>query len=162
MVSAMRNLSKAIFSHEAVMAVFAAIVSLSLFWAAPAGAAEGGSDTAAIAKIIKSTWETPEKRIDVSPVVQSHDYAVAGWVQGDRGGRALLKKADGRWSVLLCSGDGIRSAEGLSGAGLPANIANDLAGKLAREEARLPAGHVAKFSLFEAGVQDAPAHHPHH
>lgn len=72
-----------------------------------------------IAKIIKTTWEKPGMDLRVEPISVAGKYAVAGWVEGDRGGRALLKKQDHVWSVILCSGDGIKTAAGLVATGIP-------------------------------------------
>lgn len=140
------------------------IVALAFMLFAPTCAA--ADDAAEIAHIIKHTWEKPDAIISVAPVSIDGGYAVAGWIQGERGGRALLKMAD-KWSVILCSGDGIRSGEGLRAAGVPDAISMSLAAKMASAEAALPAADVAKFSLFEGSVPatddgHAPHHHDHH
>lgn len=121
-------------------------------------------DTAEITRVIKHTWEKPNTIIRVVPVSVEGEYAVAGWIQGERGGRALLKKRD-QWSVVLCSGDGIRSVEGLRSAGVPDAISAALDAKIALAEAALPPDDVAKFSLFEGSVpvtDDGHAEHHHH
>lgn len=122
-------------------------------------------DAAEIAHVIKRTWEKPDAIIRVAPVSIDGGYAVAGWIQGERGGRALLTK-DGAWRVVLCSGDGIRSSAGLIAAGVPDAIAKSLDAKIASAEASLPSADVAKFSLFEGSVpvtDDGHApHHDHH
>lgn len=134
---------------------------------APTLAAEGDAD--AIATLIRKTWETPERKIDIAPIVTSGDHALAGWVQGNRGGRALLRRNGDRWSVVLCSGDAIRSADALASAGVPATAAAALARDMAAREAEMSAAHVARFSLFEATIpmdgaegHDAHIDHQHH
>jgi hypothetical protein len=130
--------------------------------------ARGGDeqDVHHIVQIIKGSWERPDNPVDVRPVAISQEYAVAGWITGERGGRALLKKADGAWRVVLCSGDGIRTASGLVAAGVPQPTAETLQTSLAQGEAALPADVVRKFSLFEGSVpvEDGahPAHDPKH
>lgn len=139
---------------------------ITLLFALFAPTAAVADDAAEIAQVIKKTWEKPDALIRVAPVSINGGYAVAGWIQGERGGRALLKK-DGAWRVVLCSGDGIRSAEGLRGAGVPEVVASSLASEMATAEAALPSADIAKFSLFEGSVpvtddSHAPHHHHHH
>lgn len=134
-------------------------IALLLAMIAPAAAADDAAD---IAHVIKHTWEKPDALIRVAPVAIDGAYAVAGWIQGDRGGRALLKKDDA-WRVVLCSGDGIRSSEGLRAAGVPEVVAKSLEAKMASAEAALPPADVAKFSLFEGSVPvTRDGHAPHH
>jgi len=121
------------------------------------------SDEEQISRLIKTTWEKPDHPMSVAPITVSGTYAVAGWAETARGGRALLKKGDGKWSVVLCAGDGIRTEAGLAAAGIPPETAKALATEIAQEEAKLPSDQVAKFSLFEGEVHmDAGQHHPHH
>nr|WP_245278027.1 copper uptake system-associated protein [Rhizobium leguminosarum] len=37
-------------------------------------------------------FERPDKPLDIAPVVIQADWAIVGWRQDGRGGRALLKK----------------------------------------------------------------------
>lgn len=123
------------------------------------------SDAHAIASLIGATWDKPDSKVETDPVVISGDFAVASWTQGDRGGRALLRKENARWKVVLCSGDPLKSASGLVEAGVPAPDAEKIAEDIAAVEARAPAERRAKFSLFEGTVfGDADTHHPdaHH
>lgn len=120
-------------------------------------------DTAEITHVIKHTWEKPDAIIRVAPVSVEGGYAVAGWIQGERGGRALLQKGD-KWRVVLCSGDGIRSVEGLRAAGVPDALSAALDAKVASAEAALLPADVAKFALFEGSVpvtDDGHAEHHH-
>ena len=137
--------------------------ALAVALALIAPTAASADDAAEIAHVIKATWEKPDAIIRVAPVSIENGYAVAGWIQGDRGGRALLKKDD-TWRVVLCSGDGIRSGDGLRAAGVPDAVAATLALEIASAEAALPAADVAKFALFEGSVpvtDDGHAPHDH-
>lgn len=118
-------------------------------------------DTDAIRALLHGTFDKPEARLAVEPIVVAHDYAVAGWTQGDMGGRALLGNRHGKWVLILCSGDGIKSADALRHAGMPAQAAETLAGKLAEAESRVSPERLALFAKFEGLVMmDAAGHHP--
>ena len=124
-------------------------------------------DAAAIRALIGATWDRPDSKVETDPVVVSGQHAVASWTQGDRGGRALLKRDGAHWKVVLCSGDPLTRAVSLVETGVPGPDADVIARRIADEEARTPADRRAKFSLFEGTVMgDAPAHHhdhsPHH
>lgn len=118
-------------------------------------------DATEITAVIKRTWEKPGAPIRVAPVSIAATYAVAGWIEGSRGGRALLKKGTA-WAVILCSGDGIRTADGLRAAGVPSDVANTLEQKIAESEATVPEDDVARFSLFEGSVPVEDGTHQQH
>jgi hypothetical protein len=122
-------------------------------------------DPHAIRSVIGATWDKPDSKVETDPVVVSGNFAVASWTQGDRGGRALLRRGDGRWSVVLCSGDPLKEAGWLVEAGVPGPDAEQIAAGLAAAEALLPAERRGKFALFEGTVSgEAETHHPaaHH
>ncbi|AJC78092.1 hypothetical protein IE4803_CH00847 [Rhizobium etli bv. phaseoli str. IE4803] len=75
--------------------------------------------------------------MDIAPVVVEADWAIAGWRQDGRGGRALLKKTHHGWSIYLSSGDSLKDAGTLEKIGLSANDATELAAKLKDAEAGL-------------------------
>ena len=116
------------------------------------GQADAGDDKAAIEHVLKSIWDRKEAPLGIAPVVVASDYAVAGWEQGERGGRALLRRKSDAWSIVLCSGDDLKSAENLTKAGVPAKDAEALTAELAVAEAKLDPKTVAKFSRFEGVV----------
>ena len=109
----------------------------------------------AIPATLKTMFERPDKPLTILPVVVRNDWAIAGWQQDGRGGRALLKKGHHGWSVFLCSGDGIREAAALEKAGLSADDARALAADLADAEARLDPKVLATFASFEGTVMMA-------
>ncbi|MBA2125412.1 hypothetical protein DLM45_04135 [Hyphomicrobium methylovorum] len=150
-------------SFSAIGALLFAGFAIGVSGGLEARADNQSSDEDQISLLIKTTWEKPDQPMSVAPIVVSGTYAVAGWSEKARGGRALLKNGDGRWRVILCAGDGIRTAPGLVAAGIPAETAEALATQIAQREAELPPDQVAKFSLFE-GVVDMGGgehHHPH-
>ena len=70
----------------------------SLFWTTMA-AAEPDEDS--IRHLLHSTFDKPDSRLVVDPVVVAGAHAIAGSSQGDMGGRALLRSRGGAWSLIL-------------------------------------------------------------
>ncbi len=152
-----------------LLSVCAAAAMVALTWTVPAAA----SDQDAIRHVLMSTFDKPESRLVVDPVVVSGDHAIAGWSQGDMGGRALLRKKGQAWDVVLCAGDDLKKAEVLTKVGLPAAAAKTLSTSLAAAEAKVPPDRLALFSKFEGlvmvsgdahhgpGHGAAAGHHPH-
>ncbi|KRB63045.1 hypothetical protein ASE04_01710 [Rhizobium sp. Root708] len=101
---------------------------------------------------LKAMFETPEKPLTVNPVVVQGDWAIAGWLQDGRGGRALLKNSPHGWSVYLCSGDGITEANALEKIGVSAADASALSSALKAAEAKLDTKTLQLFSSFEGTV----------
>jgi hypothetical protein len=129
--------------------------------AQPGRAPSDLADEAEIRQLMQKTWERPDAPLSVDPVVIVSAYAIAGWVQDDRGGRALLRKVDGRWDVVLCAGDHLRSASTISAVGASAETASRLVDALAAAEARLPRERLRQQSLFE-GIERMDAQSPDH
>jgi hypothetical protein len=146
---------------------FAAIAMVALAYMSPAVA----SDQDAIRHVLMSTFDKPDARLVVDPVVVSGDHAIAGWSQGDMGGRALLRKKGHAWDVVLCAGDDLKRTDVLSKVGLPAADAKTLSAALAVAEAGVPPERLALFSKFEGlvmvggdgghGHGQPAGHHPH-
>lgn len=138
-------------------------LAVGLLARAPAALAEEAGDAAQIRTAIKSQFDKPDAPVEVAPVAISGAHAVAGWVQADRGGRALMRREGAAWRIVLCGGDPLVSAERLSETGVPAADARAIADALAEGEARLPAAHREMFSRFEGIVEVSPASpHSHH
>lgn len=126
-----------------------------------AGRAVAGPDEDAVRHLLHSTFDKPEAKLVVEPVVVAAGYAIAGWTQGDMGGRALLRNKQGRWTLILCAGDGIKSAEALRHTGIEAATASVLANALVKAEEVLPPERLAKFSGFEGLLRmDEAGNHP--
>lgn len=126
-----------------------------------AAAADATTDQASIRRVLMTTFDKPEARLVVDPVVVVGVHAVAGWTQGERGGRALLLRHGTEWHITLCAGDGLKQAKVLREAGISQADADALAKGLATAEAKLPAAQRAKFSTFDGIVRmDANGQHP--
>jgi hypothetical protein len=146
-----------------IVAVFCLLLALSLSLGAPLSRAHMADDKASIQAVMKGTWEKPEALLRVEPIVVVGDHAIAGWVQGDMGGRALLRRKAGAWMVVLCSGDALKSADELKKAAVPADQAATLAKSLADAESRLDPALLVQFAKFEGLVtMDQSGHHPTH
>lgn len=105
-----------------------------------------------IIHLMKGMFETPENPLDVAPVVVRGDNAIAGWVQGEEGGRALLWRQNGEWQIRLCSGDGLKNADMLINVNISAQDAKAMVEELTAAEAAMDPAIVAKFSVFEGTV----------
>jgi hypothetical protein len=107
------------------------------------------------------TWNEPAKPLRVEPVVIVGDFAVAGWTQGDMGGRALLVRRHGKWTIAVCGGDALKAAETLVRAAVPPDVARNLADQTRAAEALLDPRYVVQLSKFEGLVTiDGSGHHP--
>jgi hypothetical protein len=102
---------------------------------------------------MKGQFDRPDSPLKVEPVVVQDDWAVAGWSQDGRGGRALLEKRQGHWVILVCAGDDLRQAAFLASAGMRHETAHALAARLQAAEAGMSVALVKQFSLFEGVVR---------
>jgi hypothetical protein len=136
------------------------LAALVVLWSL-AGSAIAGPDEDAVRDLLHSTFDKPEAKLVVGPVVAAAGYAIAGWTQGEMGGRALLRNKHGRWTMILCAGDGIRSADALRHAGIAPDVANELAQALAKAEQTMSADRLATFARFEGLLRmDETGNHP--
>ncbi len=120
------------------------------------------SDTRLITQVMKAQFDKPEAPLTVKPVSVQGPHAVAGWLQHDRGGRALLNKRHGQWVIVACAGDALKQASTLSQAGIAPSRARQLAAKVRRAEHRLDHGYLAKLALFEGYLNIDGAGHSGH
>lgn len=139
----------------------ASLVGMALVGAIHAAAEPSLKDVQSIRALMSATWDKPDAKLAIAPIVVHGDHAVASWTQGKRGGRALLRKIEGAWVVVLCSGDPLTHAAVLAEAGVPSAAAASIARELSQEEGRLPSEQVALFSTFE-GVVAMDQHHGAH
>lgn len=110
-------------------------------------------DRQTIEHLMKHTWERPNAPLQVEPVTVEGDYGIAGWTQDERGGRALLRRTDGVWRVLICAGDGLLEQALLLDAGLDAGQAERLLTRTREAERDLSAEHLARLALFGKPVR---------
>jgi hypothetical protein len=105
-------------------------------------------DVPRIQALLSHTYDRPEHKVDTSPVVVEGDYALADWIQGEMGGRALLQRRNGRWEIVACGGDGFKDPAQLGDAGLSAGVARRLIAKLEAAEQSIDPARVKRFDLF--------------
>lgn len=126
---------------------------MALALAAPGAAAASEADVAAIVAQMKSHWDRPDAPLDAGPVVVADSYAVADWTQGNAGGRALLAREGKGWAVAFCSGDVLRTAAGLKGAGVPEDEAHRLERELAEAELLVAPERLAAMARFNGMIE---------
>lgn len=131
-------------------------------FATPASATDNAShDTGTIRHVLIEMFDRPEERLTVDPITVEGEIAVAGWAQGEMGGRALMRRKGDGWQIILCSGDALKEARALQQFGLTAEQAEAMAGAVAAAEAKLDPTLVEKFSRFDGVVMmDADGNHP--
>lgn len=138
------------------MIALVAVIALNLVLPANAD-----SDAGAIRHLMMATFDKPEAPLTVEPVTVYNDVAVAGWSQGNMGGRALLRRKGDTWVLTLCSGDALKEAKSLQHFGLDAGEAEAMAKAVTDAEAKLDPALVAKFATFDGVVMmDGEGHHP--
>lgn len=106
----------------------------------------------AIATVLKAQFETEGKMLDVNPVSIQGDWAIAGWSQDGKGGRALMRKGDHGWAVHLCSGSSLKDAATLEKIGIAGDVAKALADANSQAEAAMGADKIALFDSFEGTI----------
>lgn len=118
-------------------------------------------DTDTVRHILMQMFDKAEQRLAVEPVTVEGDIAVAGWAQGEMGGRALLRRQGDNWHLILCSGDALKEATSLQQFGLTAEQAETMAAAVVIAEARLDPSVVQKFSRFDGVMMmQADGSHP--
>jgi len=142
------------------------LLAAAVLWGAGAAAADSADQTA-IATLLHETFDRQNAQLTIAPIVVVEDYAVAGWTQGEMGGRALLRKKAQQWSLILCAGDEIKSADALMRAGVPSQDAATLVRDLAAAESAMPKRQIAMFSRFQGitkmdGTVDREQSHQDH
>ncbi len=137
------------------------LLGLSLAAACATLPARAADDPATIRHVLMQAFDKPEARLSVEPVVVVGQHAVAGWAQGERGGRALLYRHGTAWQIAACAGDALKDSKGLREAGVGPADAETLGKALGEAEAKLPAGLRARFASFDGFVRmDTSGQHP--
>lgn len=142
------------------MRTFLATLTLSLACFCVGAQSVQQADAALIRSLLTSMFDKPGAKLDVNPIVVANAHAIASWTQGDMGGRALLRKDKGKWTLVACAGDGLKEEQTLQQTGMPKADATSLARQLASAEAAIPQERRKRFSLFGPMTDAAAAHKP--
>ncbi|HTU09744.1 MAG TPA: copper uptake system-associated protein [Allosphingosinicella sp.] len=130
-----------------------ALLALALMLAACGRApVDTSADVASIETQMHQRFDRPDSRLEAGPVVVRGDHAIADWTQGPMGGRALFRRHNGAWSLVLCSGDGLRDQGYLTRARVPAADAEALVRLLADAERSVAPDRLAKMRAFSGTV----------
>jgi hypothetical protein len=119
------------------------------------------ADEVAIVDALTRMFDKPESRLVVGPIAASGNAALADWTQGALGGRALLKRHDGQWSIELCGGDSIKNESALAMAGIAPAEARKIVAEISEEEKGEPTERLKFIAAFRGVVRmDAHGTHP--
>ncbi len=132
-----------------LMIGFATAILLALAGCSSSTAA----DEAAIAAVMRATWERPDAPLGAGPIVVAGDRAVADWTQAAKGGRALLERRQAGWAVVYCGGEILRRRDGLKALGLDNAVATELASKLAHAERDVELSRLRAMAKFSGLVR---------
>ena len=116
----------------------------------------------AIQSLIATTYDQAKSKVQTSPIVTAGDYAIADWIQADKGGRALLKKTNGKWEITMCGGQGLTVATNLVDIGIPAAQAHQLTNALKAAESKLDQHKVKLFDSFGKTISLKDMQDMHH
>jgi hypothetical protein len=143
-----------------LLSIIATAVGLA-FAAAGGALAHDDADTpTAIGAVLHGMFDKPDAELVIDPIAVVDGFAVAGWTQGEMGGRAFLKEDGGHWMLVLCTGDEIRSVEALTASGVPADSAEKLAAEIAAAEAGVDPARLKMFASF-GGIVRMDEHPTH-
>lgn len=118
----------------------------------------------AVVSAIKAQWAKPNNPIDVPVVAVGERYALADWIQGGQGGRALLHLDHGKWVTLMCGNANMKSVQTLESMGMSKVEAVKISGNLKMQEANLTKKQLAIIDSFQGIVEvlTNAGHHEHH
>lgn len=139
--------------------LMAVALGLAQLLAVPAAMAHGEAEQQ-ITHLMKQQFDRPDAPLTVEPIIVEGSVAVAAWLQGGRGGRALLQQEHGHWAIALCGGAGLTQADVLQSTGMKADAATRLASKVQLAESKLGADKRKLFDSFE-GMLKIDATHGH-
>jgi hypothetical protein len=136
------------FGHFAL----AFVAAICLFSNAIAHPQTEEESRARIQKLISTTFDRPDLKVQTDPIVIEGKVAIADWIQGEKGGRALLTRKHVDWEIIACGGPGFKDPSVIAGAGISKRIANNITEKLKIAEAKLPPQKVKQLDSFDGVV----------
>jgi hypothetical protein len=136
------------FGHFALLFV----VATCLFSNAIAHPQTEEESRARIQKLISTTFDRPDLKVQTDPIVIEGKVAIADWIQGEKGGRALLTRKHVDWEIIACGGAGFKDPAVIAAAGISKRIANNITEKLKTAEAKLPPQKIKQLDSFDGVV----------
>jgi hypothetical protein len=118
-------------------------------------------DAHLIDHVIRQQWQKPDVKLEIAPIVVEGRYAIVGWILGERGGRALLRRGEHGWEVFMCGGDDLSKPYVLQQSGIETTAATLLAQKLIAAEQLMSPAARKQFSIFEGVVPVSSQQHVH-
>ena len=144
------------FGHFALLFV----VATCLFSNAIAHPQTEEESRARIQKLISTTFDRPDLKVQTDPIVIEGKVAIADWTQGQKGGRALLRRKHADWEIIACGGAGFKDPSAIASAGISKEIANNITAKLKTAEATLSPQKIKQLDSFDGVV--TMGHGMHH
>ena len=137
-----------------------AIIALAVF-AAPAAFATEAADIDAARKAVLAVFDKPDAPLHVDPIAADGGYAVADWLQGSMGGRALLRETASGWRIVLCAGMALKSSVELQKIGLPKSAADAISERLSNREKAVEPAKLEQIDRFDGVVRMDSDDHNH-
>ena len=114
------------------------------------------NDNQQVISTLKKIFDKPTAPLVVDATAVSGNFSLASWSQETKAGRALLKKKNNQWEIVVCGGKELKKIPALSKAGVPSTDAEILVSGLSKAELQLPAARQRRFDSFSI---DGQQHH---
>lgn len=111
-----------------------------------------------VIRAIKLQWEKPDHLVAVPVVAVQQEFAIADWLQGNHGGRAMLRKMHGTWQTLACGDAKMKTVAQLKLFGVPEPQAQMLIQVLNAQEQYLTQEELQAINGF-SGIMELRQHH---
>lgn len=149
------------FNHSKQIQMSLKKIITAFFFLVVATSCKQSKNPELIRQVINSTFDKPDSKVEINPVVVAEPYAIANWTQGEKARRALLKLQEGNWQLVSCGGKGMKTDPSLMQQGVPENIATELSQKLSIAEKDMSNVKVETFDNFGPNVNftDTNSHH---
>jgi hypothetical protein len=105
-----------------------------------------------IKALISKTFDQPNQKVKTNQIVVEGKVAIADWIQGQKGGRALLRRKHDEWEIIACGGAGFKDPNGIAAVGISKEIAKNITVKLSAAESKLSTQQVKQFDSFDGVV----------
>lgn len=109
-------------------------------------------DQGEIVSLLMAQFDRPDSPLTVEPVSVAGETAIAGWRQGDMGGRAFLRREADGWQIVLCAGEEVLDPVFLSHHGLDLHTAHGLVDAARGAESGLGAALIERLDSFDGVV----------